>query len=534
MRRLSTIFALAIAVPLYAQDPMIPASEITGYVRLLELQGKATGTPLVYWSSSTTPRQYGLTVDSAHLWSGRYTLAPRTEQPQQAALRWLDPQATFVYNTAYPRSANDGALWQGRGLSSIVSGGAEFRWGHLTARLFPSLVYSQNASFPLATGPGTTNSKYAYPWEGGIDFPQRFGTGPVTSIDPGQSEIRLDYGAFTVALSTENLWWGPAYRNPIIMSNAAPGFPHFDIGTGRPIHTRAGDIEFRLITGELTRSNYFGPDTTSGRRIFNGLTLGYRPSFMPGLTLGLTRVLYHEWPKSGLGIGDFDDTVGELFNSGHLNASGLTVNDNRDQLASVTARWVLPESGAEVYVEFARGDFAGSLRDLLLEPDHSRAYTIGFQKTLPASSGAYVLRVENTTLGQTQTLLLRGYEGGIYTHFIVTEGYTNAGQLLGAPIGPGSNNQYLGLDRYTAHGRYGVFLERTRYDDDYAWRALQTVPYGYLSQQTDFTLGLNMVRFSERFDWGGSLEITDELNRYFVQEHDVPNVKLSFNIGWHK
>jgi hypothetical protein len=427
-------------------------------------------------------------------------------------------------------------------LSSIISGGGELRWGHLTARLYPSLTYSQNASFPLASGPGTGNSKYAYPWESGIDFPQRFGTSPIASIDPGQSEIRLDYGAFTIGFSTENLWWGPAFRNPIIMSDAAPGFPHLDLGTGRPIHTRAGDIEIRLLSGELTRSAYFGPDSVSGRRILNGLTVGYRPSFMPGLTLGLTRVLYHEWPKGGVTLGDFDDTFSQIFNAGHRNASGELVNNNSDQLASVTARWVLPESGAEFYLEYARGDFAGSLRDLLLEPDHSRAYTIGFQKTLPASSGAYVLRAENTTLGQTQTVLLRvtglglGALGGgaIYTHSQVTEGYTNDGQLLGAPIGPGSNSQYLGLDRYTSHGRYGVFLERIRYDDDYAWGALENVPSGYLSQETDLTLGLNMFRFAHDFDWGLALELTDELNRYFMLEHDIPNVKLSFNIARHK
>lgn len=530
--------ALAVAAPLYAQDPMVPASEITGYVRLLELQGKATGTPLVYWSSSTTPRQHGLTVDSTHLWSGRFTLTPQSDLPKEAEFRWLDPQATFDYNSAFPRNANDGALWQGRGLSAIVSAGGELRWGHLTARLYPSVVYAQNAaSFPLATGPGTTNSAFAYPWEAQIDFPQRFGNSSRASIDPGQSEIRLDYGAFTVGLSTENLWWGPAYRNPIIMSSAAPGFPHVDIGTGRPVHTRAGDVEIRLISGELTRSAYFGPDSVSGRRIFNGLTVGYRPSFLPGLTLGLTRVLYHEWPKNGVTLADFDDTFSEIFNPGHLNAAGQLVNDHSDQLASVTARWVLPESGAEVYLEYAREDFAGSFRDLVLEPDHTRAYTVGFQKTLPATTGAYVLRFENTTLGNTQTILLRGGSlggSGYYTHSVVTEGYTNEGQLLGAPIGPGSNSQYLGLDRYTSRGRYGVFLERIRYDDDYAWGALRTVTYGYLAQQTDMTFGLNMYRFADRFDWGAAVEVTDQLNRYFIRGNDVPNVKLTFNIAWHK
>jgi hypothetical protein len=318
------------------------------------------------------------------------------------------------------------------------------------------------------------------------------------------------------------------------MGSAAPGFPHADIGLGRPVRTAAGDVELRAIWGELTRSGYFGASPGNGRRLLDGLTLGYRPSFLPGLTLGVTRVTYHEWPSSGLTSGDFLDAFGGIFNKGDkLQPDGTRNNDQNDQLASVTARWVLPESGAEFYFEYARNDFAGDITDLVLQPDHTRAYTAGFQKTLGSTGGTFVLRAENTVLGQTENRVVRD-GGAFYVHSIVTEGYTNRGQLLGAAIGPGSNSQYLGLDRYASDGRYGIFVERIRYDDDYSVVALAGKSDGYLRQQTDLTLGLNMLRFSGAVDWGAGLEYTRELNRYFIRFNNVTNVKLTFNLGWHR
>ncbi len=536
MRRLSTVLALAVALPvahLYAQDLMIPASEITSYVRFLELQGKATGSPLVYWSSSTTPRAHGLTVDSAHIWSKRYSLAATVDMSPHAEFRFLDENVNVVYNSTMPRTANDGALWAGKGLSTIISAGGELRWGHFTARLYPSVVYAQNQAFTLAVGPGNTASPYAYPWHAGIDFPQRFGTSSLSSLDWGQSAIRYDRDWFTAGVSTENLWWGPAYRNPIIMSSAAPGFPHADLGTGRPVRTPIGDFELRWIWGILTRSSY-SADSGDTRRVFNGGTIGYRPSFLPGLSLGFTRVLYQEWPHDGWDAAEFLGLFSQFTNAGHTDKYGEPINDYDDQLASMTARWLLPESGFEVYLEYAREDFPLSVRALVLQPDHSRAYTAGFQKTLPSPTGSYVLRGENTVLGQTGTYSIAALGGssspGYYTHGMVVEGYTNRGQLLGAPIGPGSNSQYLGLDHYTASGRTGIFVERIRYDDDYAFSSLQNVPNAELSQQVDLTLGLSLLRFSGTYDIGASMELTRRLNQYFVINNDVTNLKLSFSL----
>ena len=80
--------------------------------------------------------------------------------------------------------------------------------------------------------------------------------------------------------------------------------------------------------------------------------------------------------------------------------TGRVVNDSLDQLLSVHARWTFPQVGFEAYVEWARNDFSGNLRDFLVEPDHSSGYTVGFWKMLPSGEGTIVLRGELTHLGR--------------------------------------------------------------------------------------------------------------------------------------
>src|SRR5690606_26643401 len=56
--------------------------------------------------------------------------------------------------------------------------------------------------------------------------------------------------------------------------------------------------------------------------------------------------------------------------------------------------------------------------------------------------------------------------GSFYTHARVRQGYTHQGQLLAAPIGPGSDAQYVGADYATPGWIAGAYYERVRYDND--------------------------------------------------------------------
>ena len=517
--------AIAVGPPALAQDQfVVVGSHLDHYVRLLELEGKVSGAPLVFRSFSTV--RYA-TADSNHLWSARYRLEGQPTSPTSITVSPVFPTVEFVYNSAYPRSGNDGALWSGKGLSGTLTGGASATWGPVTATFYPTVYFSQNSDFDLASVTFNNLTEFAYPWSGGIDWPQRFGNEAVKEFDLGQSGIRLDLGAFTAGLSTENMWWGAAFQNPIIMGNSAPGFAHVDLGTGRPVSIGVGDLEVRAVWGELLESDYFDADSGNDRRFIAGLVLGYKPAFLPDLTIGATRILYQKWPDGGLGAGEIFDFLGEFFRETVRDAAGNIVNDSTDQLLSIVGRWVLPRSGFEVYAEWARGDFNGNFRDFVLEPDHSRTYTFGFQRTFRSQDAIFRLRAEFTTLGRSATFQIRS-NGTMYAHSLVRQGYTHGGQILGAAIGPGGQSQYLGIDRYTNTGRWGVFIQRVRFNDDYYFANFTNRS----SHDAEITLGASVLRFAGDLDIAGSLEVSRRLNWNFVLENDVTNVKLGLRLGW--
>ncbi len=211
---------------------------------------------------------------------------------------------------------------------------------------------------------------------------------------------------------------------------------------------------------------------------------------------------------------------------------GSGVNDSTDQLISVHARWLLPKSGFEAYVEWARNDFSGSLRDFVLEPDHSSGYTMGFHKSFAATSSTYLLRAELTHLGRLLPIEVRA-SPTYYVHGIA-QGYTQRGQMMGAHIGPGSNSEFIGLDRYTSGGRMGVYFERVRFDDDAYFENFGR-DFTRNGHDMELTAGFGLFRFLGPLEVGADLALSLELNRNFRLRplpDDVTNLNAVITAKW--
>src|SRR5439155_26788657 len=124
------------------------------------------------------------------------------------------------------------------------------------------------------------------------DLPLRFGDQPIRRFDFGQSSISASSHDVSVGLTTQDEWWGPGIRNTLIMSNNAPGIPRAFARTARPVRTRAGAFEARIIAGTVTESRFFDTLTANDYRSISGLLVTFRPAVDSGLTLGLSRVVY--------------------------------------------------------------------------------------------------------------------------------------------------------------------------------------------------------------------------------------------------
>jgi hypothetical protein len=295
---------------------------------------------------------------SAGPWKTALSSRPRSPV---AAVDVVDPVLFSSYNTAYPHGGNDGALWQGVGANAFLSGGAKVALPYFSATFAPSLTFSQNADFDIMPSIVTGSDGYGYFWSGGIDQYQRPGPDAVAGFDWGDSEVRFDWRRLTVGFGTQAVWIGPAHENAIILSNNAAPFPKFDFGLRRT-KTPVGDVEARAVLGFLSESDYFDNDPDNDRTVLSLMSVSWEPRLTPGLTLGFHRSLIANSDGSHL-----ENTL--KFFQGMGTSFG---KDEADQRASLTARYLLPESGFEAYVEWAKNDYSPDLDYLMRYLFHSR------------------------------------------------------------------------------------------------------------------------------------------------------------------
>ena len=315
------------------------------------------------------------------------------------------------------------------------------------------------------------------------------------------------------------------------MSNNAPGFPHLFIGTGRPVDIKVGKVEVLWMWGELTESGYFDLVDDNDTRFITGMVFDFEPKSLPGFYVGATRVFMIDVPTGGLDLGHYSLVLQGLTKSSQATANNPLGDDERDQLISLFMRWLLPESGFEVYVEWARNDHNVDVRDVLLEPGHSEAYTIGFQKVVVLADGRYArLRGELTHLERAKTTILRATPT-YYVHDIVRQGYTHRGQVIGAGIGPGANSQFLGGDVFSKWGRVGGYFRRHVIDND-ALFAIVGPSRNFSIHDVAFTFGASAEVFVGEFAISANLEYTRELNRYYDSGNDVSNIRSRFALRW--
>jgi hypothetical protein len=389
------------------------------------------------------------------------------------------------YNTHNPYGSNDGAMIPARGYQTMISGGLFAKIGFLTIQFRPEYVYAENKYFKEsldAANPASLQSALNS-YYNRIDQPERFGNDDYSKFFWGQSSIRLNYGPVSLGLSNENLWWGPGIRSSLLMSNNAPGFKHVTLNTTRPVNTPIGSFETQIIGGKLDGSGIPVRQGAAYRakpsdwRYLSGIVFTYHPKWVTGLFLGLDRTftVYHNDMLKGIKsyipfITSFEKK--SFDNEGHTENS--EDEQRRDQLFSLFARWVMPESNSEIYFQYGREDHSYDLRDAIVEPDHTRAYVAGFRKLFPLTHEPQYIQVglELTQMEAAGTSKIRG-ETSWYTHSEVVHGYTNKGQTLGAGYGA-DNLQTLNVNWVEGLKKIGLFIERREHDNNLFSRAFKS------------------------------------------------------------
>ena len=346
------------------------------------------------------------------------------------------------FNSDHPYGWNDGAMSYSKGYQFQVSGGVYASWNKFKLQLRPEYVNTANGTY------STSNS-----W-GQV-------TQSIKKILPGQSSLRFDLGGVSLSASTQNLWWGPGIYNSMLMSNNAPGFFHYSIGTNRPLKSFMGNFQFQIVSGTLKSDTSQGYENgylkkrtyLNNERYFSGLTLSYQPAFMKNVSFGITRA-FQNYANNNITqfVPKYLPVVSSFFGSAY--------NDtiNRDQLLAFNTRWVFPKNHAEVYFEFGYNDAKDNFRDLMVDMSHSSGYIFGFKKLSYLNSIDYLdFGTEITRMAQTPSYLMRN-AGNFYEHGRVTEGYTNQNQTMGAGSGFGNNMQTVQLSWNRAWNKFGFIF----------------------------------------------------------------------------
>jgi len=505
---------------------MAPGDPRIEYLRYLQLTGRAPLEPLMILPLAS---RAATRVEGRGPWGAFFgtTRGTRTFGPIQIGLTPVRLRA--VFNSDFPDAGNDGALWAGRGISSSLEAGLFATLSPVSVQFAPVVHFSQNRDFDTVPMDEAGYSEFIYPWHPKrIDLPQRFGTDQVRGIDWGQSAVAMTVAGIRARYGTMNLHWGPARYNPIIMSENAPGFPHFSLGSAEPFRLLGSRWEVSALWGTLRESDFFDDDPDNDRRYLSAFVGDVQPAFLPGLTLGGARVFYQYFPEDGLRPADYLRFLETLWKWSRRTSDNPSGEDDRDQLLSLFGRWVFPESGFEVYAEWARNDHSADLRDFIRQPDHSRAWTIGFQKALGGARAEYLLGAELTQLGRNMTAQVRPTPV-YYTHHKVIHGYTHLGQMIGAMIGPGSESQRFELTRFTAQGATRLAFTRVRWDNDYYFEAM--APTTWNANDISNTLSLEQAVFLGSFLLSAEVAWIWRLNRNFILGRDAHNLRLQLSLG---
>lgn len=449
------------------------------------------------------------------------------------------------YNSKLPYEWNIAPMIPAKGYQSVVSAGVYATIGkHISLQVMPEFVYAENLEFEqLSQHLGTRAWADYYRFLNTSDIPAQMGTDTYRKLLPGQSSIRYNFRSFSAGISTENLWWGPGWRNSLIMSTNAPGFLHLTFNTTRPVHTSIGSFEGQVIGGKLEESNVLPPRIYSidqygnflyqpknhAWRYIAGMVLSWQPKWLKGLYLGISKssYLYHTDITNPLDVLPLQGFFGRA-------RTRAEKTNKKSSMGSLFARYVMPAEQAEIYVEFGRKDISLMPWNIIQTEDYRRAYVAGFRKLFNTRGNAHIQFTAELTQMQAPTAELIREPDSWYTHRFVRQGYTNLGRVLGAGIGPGSNSQTMEVSWVKGLKRIGLRLERVRYNSDYYYYAFEYLTdfrRHWVDLSTSFHADWNFGRLlasaqlgiirSLNYKW---LVIQYDPSIYFIPSNDYINI----------
>jgi len=194
-------------------------------------------------------------------------------------------------------------------------------------------------------------------------------------------QLYLKYKGFLTGIANVNRWWGPGMHTSLVMSNNAPGFPHYFLGLNDlSIFTNKIKFNFNYMVGEVgsfERPYYFTGVIGTLTHISpeNDITLGVTRTYVSG---GIKLDGKRQW---------------ELKDAAFLPAEGLLLTskkdlwytegkgtDRWDQVMTFIVQGNFRPSNLQIFFEIGFNDHLHNLYELRSHWDVSAAYLYGVRK----------------------------------------------------------------------------------------------------------------------------------------------------------
>ncbi len=411
-------------------------------------------------------------------------------------LKFLPILSTTVYNSNRPYGWGNFSMMNSTGLQSMVSPGVYGKLFFIKFQLRPEYVASQNKAYQ---GYGEDfsdiiNRNRFRLWNYG-DYPERFSKKYNSFLWWGQSYISFNAGPVALGLSTENIWWGPGQFNSLIFTNNARGMKHLYLKTSRPTNIFIGKLQAEIIVGraedsgilpsqnQQLNSKYALPFTGDWRYV-SGINIIFQPVILPGLFLGFSRTFqqYNEMVE--------DSFKGRLPIFEGFQKKKLFTNENsveydgkgQDQQVAISLRYFSPKANFDLYAEYGRRDHSYDWRDFILNPEHARAYLLGFTKLIKTGKKNVFYQARGEIVHQQESVnryiryeFLNTFNASWHTHY-QARGFSNEGQAMGVGIGTGANVQILELARISGLNKFGVLFQRLENQQDFYYGSFAENP----------------------------------------------------------
>ena len=409
------------------------------------------------------------------------------------SLDFIEPLPMFFiskYNSGRPYGWGDLAVIPNVGFQQYLSTGLNIKYKFFNIRIQPEIVWAQNNRYQGLSDdfyPSFYFDRYSV-WSVG-DFPERLANSSYFKFLLGQSKFTFSIGSFELGVSNENFWWGPSQFNSLTFSNNAPGFPRFEVKTLKSLKTFLGKFETDFFIGSLSPSGivfsqndslnliYGKKGIVTSKRYLNGLMVSYQPKWIDNLWIGFGRTfqVYDSLERDS--FLDWFPVFEGLQKVGFFE-NGNTVEydaNSRDQQFVIFGNYRVSKFLFDLYFEFGRRDHSYNWREFVLNPEHARAFILGFIKILNLKNGNSKIQILGEITQQQPSInrnirYSRLNTGSSWHEHSITGGFTNLGQGLGVGVGQGSNVQTIEISLVNGYEKKGITIERVERDMGFFYR----------------------------------------------------------------